>query len=137
MKNTAQLKDAKYKIESKPKRSLRKFFLSLGGAAIGFINGYFGAGGGMLAVPLLKHASKLSIKQAHATAIAVILPLSVVSSIVYVKSGAFDSNIFSPVLIGTIIGGVIGALLLNVLQNKIISTIFYLVMLIAGVRLMI
>ena len=48
------------------------------GMGIGATNALFGGGGGMLAVPALKllgHAEK----QAHATAIAVILPVSALS----------------------------------------------------------
>ena len=126
----------KYKQETREKKHLREFFLVIGGIFTGFVNGYFGAGGGMLAVPLLNYAARLNTKQAHATAIAVILPLSVVSSIVYVKSGALDLNIFPPVLVGTVLGGIVGALLLNFLNSKILTTIFYLTMLVAGIRLM-
>ena len=45
------------------------------GAATGAANGLFGGGGGMIAVPLLR-AQGLEEKRAHATAIAVILPVS-------------------------------------------------------------
>ena len=50
------------------------------GVAVGLVNGVFGAGGGMLAVPLLKK-SGLDQKQSHANAVAVILPITVISAI--------------------------------------------------------
>ena len=52
------------------------------GAACGLLNGLFGAGGGMAAVPLLK-AGGLPQKKAHATSLAVILPLAAVSAAFY------------------------------------------------------
>ncbi|MDD4839622.1 MAG: sulfite exporter TauE/SafE family protein [Clostridia bacterium] len=127
----------KYKEESAQQKRKRITFLILGGIFIGFVNGFFGAGGGMLAVPLLCFVAGLNEKQAHATAIAVILPLSIVSAIVYVRNGALDASIFSPVLLGTIIGGIAGAVLLSKLNNKVLVLIFYLVMVIAGIRLII
>ena len=55
------------------KRDKRKAIFS--GGLTGFINGFFGGGGGMVCVPVLTGALKLSQKQAHATAIFFILPL--------------------------------------------------------------
>ena len=49
------------------------------GFLIGIVNALFGAGGGMIAVPFLRTLG-LSQKQAQATAICVILPLTVVSA---------------------------------------------------------
>ena len=50
--------------------------------AVGFLNGLFGSGGGMLAVPLLEHRG-LPPDRAHATSLAVILPLTAVSAGAY------------------------------------------------------
>ena len=49
---------------------------ALTGGLCGVLNGLFGAGGGIAAVPLLK-AGGLEQKKAHATSLAVILPLAV------------------------------------------------------------
>ena len=51
----------------------------LGGSITGLLNGLFGSGGGMVAVPLLEH-SGLEPAKAHATSIAVILPLTALSA---------------------------------------------------------
>ena len=55
--------------------------LLLCGAIIGFLNGFFGGGGGIVCVPLLQKVLNLSSKESHATAIAVIFPLSFVSAL--------------------------------------------------------
>ena len=60
----------------------KKLFYTLGGIAIGFVNGLLGAGGGMLAVPFLKKCG-LSQRQAHQNAIAIILPITAVSVGIY------------------------------------------------------
>ena len=59
------------------------------GALIGLLNGFFGSGGGILAVTLLQKQG-LPSRQAHATSIAIILPLSLVSLAVYYLNGNLE-----------------------------------------------
>ena len=106
-----------------------------GGIGIGFINGLLGAGGGMLAVPLLKKCG-LSTKQAHAGSIAIILPLSAVSAAIYLLNGRMtfvDGWTYMP---AGAIGAVLGAWLLGKITAKWVTRIFALVMLAAGVKLL-
>ena len=56
---------------------------AVSGAAAGLINGLLGAGGGMVLVPLLVRWCGLEDKHAFATAISIILPLSIVSIVVF------------------------------------------------------
>ena len=58
------------------------------GALAGIANGFFGAGGGMVLVPLFTRWIKMEDKTAFATSLAVILPLSVVSVIIYLIKGS-------------------------------------------------
>ena len=129
---TAIHEEVKKKINAK-----RGIFLVLIGSVIGFINGFFGGGGGMICVPMLEKFLNLSSKKAHATAIAVIFPLSFVSSIIYVFSGVIQSMPLITVGLGVILGGVIGAFLLKILPAKAVGIIFSLLMIVAGVRLII
>ena len=92
--------------------------MCLASLAIGVVNGLFGAGGGMLAVPCLTYIWGLDEKSAHATAIAVILPLCLVSSIVYATSGNFDAAVILPTVIGVTAGGIIGAALLERMSGE-------------------
>lgn len=103
------------------------------GVFVGFVNGFLGAGGGMLLVPLIIPLLKIEPKVAHATAILIILPICVVSGIVFAFKGAFDFDVFLPCLIGTIVGGVLGTFILKKLKNNIITAIFSVVMIVAGV----
>lgn len=103
--------------------------------AVGFINGFFGGGGGMLLVPLLEKVLKCPVKKSHATAIAVILPVSIAGAITYIASGLFE---WTPVLSaagGCVAGGAAGALLLKKLPSNIVAFVFALIMIGVGVKL--
>lgn len=106
-----------------------------GGILIGIANGLFGGGGGMLAVPLLR-ANGLSPLKAHATAIAVILPASVVSGAVYLSYGLAPLSVLLPVALGVVAGGFFGAKLLGILPERTVTFLFACVMLAAGVRML-
>ncbi|MGN1194825.1 MAG: sulfite exporter TauE/SafE family protein [Acutalibacteraceae bacterium] len=113
---------------------MKKTGLIAAGLVIGLINALFGAGGGLVAVAfLLKNG--LSQKQAQATALCIILPLSVISSFVYIKKGyvGFEqAKIFLPY---ALIGAVIGTALMNKISNKLLNKVFAVFMLWAGLRL--
>ncbi|MBR7110457.1 MAG: sulfite exporter TauE/SafE family protein [Clostridia bacterium] len=112
-----------------------KIFFVIGGVLVGFLSGFFGGGGGMLVVPLLTYLGKLEEKESHATAIAVILPLTVVSGVVYVLKGAYDLQVGIPVGIGFVVGGIIGSFVLKKLNGKVLCVIFTLVMIAGGIKL--
>ena len=59
------------------------------GGVVGAANSVFGGGGGMVAVPLLGRTG-LTEKQAHATAILLILAVSALSFFLYVFHGLYD-----------------------------------------------
>lgn len=105
------------------------------GTATGFLNGLLGAGGGMVAVPLLR-ALGLSEKESHATSIAVILPLSLLSGFLYLRHGRFaltDALIFLP---GGALGAIVGAFLLKRLSPVWIRKVFGILVLYSAVRLL-
>lgn len=104
---------------------------------VGFVNGFFGGGGGMLLVPLLIYLAKLPEKKAHATAIPIILPVSIASGITYAVQGIFSLSAFIPTTLGVVCGGVVGALLLKKLPPFVTSIVFSLLMIVAGVRMFI
>lgn len=88
------------------------------GAAAGVINGLFGAGGGLLLVPLLIGVCKLPPKTAFATSLCITLPLSLVSLAVYWFRGNVDFMAALPYLIGGAIGGIGGGLLMGRMDVK-------------------
>jgi len=110
--------------------------LALSGVAVGAVNGMFGAGGGMLTVPLLKK-SGLSQREAHANAVAVILPVSVLSAIFYVMRGSVNISDSLPFIPTGLIGAYIGTLIIKRISPVWLKRIFGGFMLYAGVRLLI
>ncbi len=108
---------------------------ALTGIAIGFVNGLLGAGGGMLAVPLLKHLG-LEQKEAHANAVAVILPISTVSAAMYLwKDYVNLSDPFIYIPTG-IIGAIAGTYILKKISPLWLKRIFGAFMIYAGIRLL-
>ena len=107
------------------------------GAFVGFVNGLFGGGGGMIVVPVLKDILKLETKKSHATAIFVILPLCITSVITYLITKNFNFDYVLEITIGVVIGGIIGAILLSKLKGKLINIIFIIFLIAAGVKLII
>ena len=100
------------------------------GIVTGLVNGLFGGGGGMLVVPMLP------VKNAHATAILIILPVSALSGILYAAFGNFSLSSGLPVSAGVLAGGIAGAFLLKKLSAKWVSAVFALVMLAAGLKML-
>lgn len=120
----------------KQKSSAKNIIIgSIGGLFVGFLSGFFGGGGGMIVVPLLIFALGLAEKDAHATAILTILPISIASSVVYIASGSVNYLQLLYATIGFVVGGALGALLLKKLNNKALRIIFALIMIAAGIKM--
>lgn len=94
------------------------------GAFTGFLNGIFGSGGGSLAVPALEKFSNMKAHKAHATTIAIILPLSIISMFIYLKD--VDINVLDilSICLGGMVGGFIGAKTLKKVPTKWLHKIF-------------
>lgn len=101
------------------------------GALVGTANSIFGGGGGMIAVPLLKKTGG-SEKQAHATAILLILPISFLSFALYAWKGVYDFSVLIPTSLGVSLGGVLGAKLLGKLPVKVVCLLFAILQAVAG-----
>ena len=112
----------------------QKILQVAGGTLVGVLNGLLGAGGGMLAVPMLK---KLGLNQtkAHATAVAVIFPLSAASTIAYLLMGRFAWGDAAPFLLPGAVGALAGGLLLAKIPGQWLRKIFACFMIWAGVRM--
>ncbi len=118
---------------------MNKRFLKL--LLIGFIaglaNGLFGSGGGTIIVPALTYILNIEDHKAHATAIAIILPLTIISTIIYLKGKNIPLNIAYKVILGGIIGSIIGAKLLKKIPTIVLKKIFGSIIIITALRLLI
>lgn len=115
---------------------LSKSRCALSGAAAGLINGLLGAGGGMILVPLLVGWCGLEDKKAFATAISVILPLSLMSIAVFAMRETLPLDEAWPYLLGGAVGGVLGGLLFRKMTANALHKLLGVVILWGGVRLL-
>lgn len=113
-----------------------KFFISsIIGFTSGVFNGLFGSGGGTIVVPCLEKFLKIEEHKAHATAIAIILPLSILSMFIYLKYSSIDLKTTLSVSIGGMIGGFLGAKFLKKIPSKWLHKIFGVFMLLGAWRM--
>lgn len=118
------------------------------GFCAGFANGFFGTGGGILLIPILKRIHKrispntgdTTKKNAYASALICMLPLSLLSFTLYAKNGliSFHSTntaIWTACILGAIPGGLVGAHLLDRIKPKTVDLLFTLLLLFSGYRM--
>ncbi len=104
------------------------------GGLAGLANGFFGSGGGLFLVPLFISWSKMKEKTAFATSVGVILPICVVSAVIYgIKSG-IDVQAALPYLIGGAAGGLISGKLFQKLSLAFLHRIFGALILYGGLK---
>lgn len=112
-----------------------KIALAACGVLVGLANGLFGAGGGILAVPILQKTG-LTKKQAHANAVAVILPITALSAILYLIKGNVAVADALPYLPAGVVGALLGTYCLKKISALWLKRIFGLFVIYAGVRLL-
>ncbi|MCL2365181.1 MAG: sulfite exporter TauE/SafE family protein [Defluviitaleaceae bacterium] len=115
-----------------------KFVTAIIGMISGVANGLFGAGGGTVLVPGLERFIPLETHKAHATALAVMLPLSIVSAIIYTSAAQVEIK-WSAVLfvsLGGMVGGVIGAKVLKKLSAAWLNILFGLFLAAGAIRML-
>ncbi len=103
---------------------------------IGLVNGTFGAGGGMIAVPALK---KLGFEQksAQENAIAVILPITLLSAAIYLMRGYVRINQSFAFIPTGLLGALVATYIMKKISPNLLKRIFGGFMIYAGVRLLI
>lgn len=88
----------------------QKLRFVLSGGAAGLVCGLFGAGGGMVLVPLLLRFCKLESRTVFASALSIMLPISLVSLAVCALSGGLPLRESLPYLGGGMAGGVLAGI---------------------------
>ena len=120
----------------KTKETLKKVGTGALSVFAGAANSMFGGGGGMFVVPAMNRFLGLEERAAHASAIAVILPLSVISAVAYTIRGVWDVSLGITVSVGATVGGAVGAFLLKKIPKNVLSFLFYAVMIYAGIKIL-
>ncbi len=106
------------------------------GLLTGIANGLFGSGGGTIAVPAMVLMLGLEEHKAHATAISIILPLTLISAFFYISNHFVDWKLTLYVTLGGVVGGYIGAKLLNICPTSILRKIFGAFMIFGALRML-
>ena len=110
------------------------------GLGAGFLNGLLGAGGGILIVFGLGKLLKGRLEDERAiypTAIAVMLPLSLLSVWQYARAGSLELSHLSWLILPAVAGGALGAFLLRRFSPNALSRLFAAVVLVSGLVLVV
>ena len=106
----------------------------LAGFTAGAVNGIFGAGGGMLLVPLLTLLADLQDNQVFPASVTIILPICLVSLSISPGLDALPWKEAWPYLVAAIPGGVIAGLLDKKIPVKWLHRALGILILYGGVR---
>ena len=91
---------------------IRKYIgITAAGFCAGAVNGLFGAGGGMVLVPLLSLLTDLDSGEVFPASVSIILPACLVSLSFAIHHGGFSWDVAFPYLAGGCIGGTIAGLI--------------------------
>ena len=104
------------------------------GTAAGIINGLFGAGGGMVLIPLLTALTDLEESELFSSSLAIMLPICIISLWVTALHGTLPFMRSIPYLIGGTIGGLIGGILQGKLPTLWLHRILGLLIIWGGIR---
>lgn len=88
----------------------RKWGLIAAGIGAGAVNGLFGAGGGMVLVPLLTGIAKVDDDTVFPCSVFIILPICIVSLSFSLMKTSFDWGNGFPYLIGSALGGLLAGI---------------------------
>lgn len=103
---------------------MKKWFLpGITGFCAGILNGLFGSGGGIIAVPLFGK-SGLEPKESHATALFMMLCLSGLSAFLYYQKGVISFEEAAVFLPGGIAGAIAAALIFKKIKPTLLRKIF-------------
>ena len=88
-------------------KRIKKFGKQIAGVAAGAVNGLFGAGGGMVLVPLLDKLTDLDEDAVFPASVSIILPICVVTLSFTLGQSQVPWGTATPYLIGSCAGGLL------------------------------
>ncbi len=113
---------------------IKKLKMATAGALAGVINGLFGAGGGMVLVPLLGVLTDLSEEEVFPSSVSIIAPLCVVSLAINAGAHGLPLRQALPYLLGSIGGGIAAVITGNKIPVKWLHRILGAMIVWGGVR---
>jgi len=82
------------------------------GAVTGLVAGFLGIGGGILLVPMMVAFLGLTQHKAHGTALAVIIPIAIISAIVYGLRSEINWVLVAAIGSASVVSAIVGAKLM-------------------------
>ncbi len=113
---------------------MKKSYSYLLGIIAGLLNGFFGSGGGVAAVPMLEKGGILP-RSAHATSIAITSALSVVSVVFYLSRNSVSMSDALILIPSGVLGAILGSMLLRKIPVVILKRIFGGLLAVSAIRL--
>ncbi len=116
--------------------AVKRRYLLLGGLAAGFANGLLGAGGGIIIIWILEKAIgdiTRDSRDVFANALAVMLPISAVSTVSYAISGNLPTEDITRFILPAVLGGLLGAFLLDKFSTSTVKTLFCFLVILSGI----
>lgn len=113
-----------------------KIFCCIAGLFSGLLNGLLGAGGGLIIVPMLQKC-KVKTKMSHATSVAIIFSMCLVSAVFYIINGKVEIKTAGPYLLWGLLGSIVGSWFLTKIKSSWLSRLFGLVLLWAAYKMLI
>ncbi len=107
----------------------------LSGLLPGLVNGLIGTGGGILAVNLFRKQGQKQ-NQAHASAVALMLPLSAISLVVLLLRENAAPFSYWPLIIPSLAGSIAGAWLLKHTAPQLLRLLFTLLLIYSALRIL-
>ncbi len=111
----------------------RILWLAVAGLGVGLLNGLLGTGGGLVALPVLGFLGCKG-KEGHATSLAVVLPITLVSAGLYFYAGRINLLTAAAYLPGGLIGAALGGKMLERISPKLLRKAFAVLLVYAGIR---
>ena len=108
--------------------------LILAGIGAGAINGLFGAGGGMVLVPLLGFVSALDDREVFPASVCIIAPVCIVSLVISWRPNVTPWDIALPYLMASAVGGIAAGFLAKKVPTLWLHRILGILILWGGIR---
>ena len=105
------------------------------GLIAGLASALFGIGGGVIMVPMLNLFFGLSIHEAVATSLTVILPTTLAGAIFHRKYNSIDTGAIKFLIPTSLIGAIFGAIVANVLPAITLTIVFGIFMLLCSIKI--
>ena len=112
----------------------KSFKITIAGLCAGAANGLFGAGGGMVLVPLLGVLTDLGEEEIFPSSVSIIAPLCVVSLAINAGAHGLPIREALPYLLGSIGGGIIATLTARKIPVKWLHRLLGAMIIWGGVR---